>query len=184
MSDPQFALVWIDFDHATILRWEAGAVATERIASDVPGRERATAHVRHDPRVRHGGSGRGQDDEERRRNEHLRAFLARVADRFAEELELEILGTGTAGQRLASVMRRRRARRPRAGAVTVARCEPLSARQLAARLRSHLGLNARRHTVGAYRWSGDLPREPSGTIRGPRRVVEKAPSARHLAAAD
>jgi hypothetical protein len=149
MPDSTFALVWIDFDHAAILRWIAGAVATERITSNVPPRERATGHVRHDPRVRHGGSGRGQDDEERRRNEHLRAFLAGVADRLAIESELEIIGTGTAGTRLASLLRRRRAGRPGAGEVTVVRSEPLTARQLAARLRHHLGLDARRRTTGA-----------------------------------
>ena len=177
MSDSQFAMVWIDYAEATILRWRDGAVATDRVASDVPARERGTAHVRHDPRVRHGGSGRGEDDEERRRNEHLRAFLARVADRLADETELEILGTGTAGQRLASVVRRRREGRSGAGAVAVMRSEPLTARQLEARLRSHLGFGGRRRAVGAYRWSGDLPREPSGAIRGPRRVLEKARSA-------
>jgi hypothetical protein len=176
MSDSQFALVWIDFDHATILRWRGGAVVTERIASEVPARERATAHVRHDPDVRHGGSGRGQDDEERRRNEHLRAFLAGVADHLSTETELEIIGTGTAGQRLATVLQRRRAGRPRAAGVTVVRSEPMTARQLATRLRHHLGLDARRRTVGAYRWSGDLPRQPSGAVRGPRRVLEKPPS--------
>jgi hypothetical protein len=52
----------------------------------------------------------------------------------------------------------------------------MTARQLATRLRHHLGLDARRRTVGAYRWSGDLPRQRSGAIRGPRRVLEKPPS--------
>ena len=184
MVDSEFALCWIDFDHARIMRWKAGAMVTERIASDVPGRERATAHVRHDPQVRHGGSGRGQDDEERRRNEHLRAFLASVADRFAAETPVEIVGTGTAGQRLATVIRRRRAGRPGAGEVTVVRSEPMTTRQLATRLRHHLGLDARRTTAGAYRWSGDLPRRASGAILGPRRVVRKAPSTRHLTARD
>jgi hypothetical protein len=184
MPDSLFALVWVDFDHATILRWRAGVVVTEQITSDVPPRERATGHVRHDPQVRHGGSGRGQDDEERRRNEHLRAFLADVADRFAPETALEIVGTGTAGQRLATVLRRRRAGRAGAGDVTVVRSEPMTDRQLASRLRRHMGLDARRPTAGAYRWSGDLPRRASGAIRGPRRVVQKAPSARHLGAGD
>lgn len=184
MSDSPFALIWIDFDHALILRWVAGAVSTERVTSDVPPRERGTAHVRHDPRVRHGGSGRGQDDEERRRNEHVRAFLNAVADRTTMETDLEIIGTGTAGQRLASIIRQRRAGRPGAGEVAVVRSEPLTSRQLATRLRHHLGLEARRRTVGAYRWSGDLPRKPSGAIRGPRRVLRKAPSARHLSAGD
>ncbi|MEO8245803.1 MAG: hypothetical protein ABI622_01665 [Chloroflexota bacterium] len=155
MSDAPFALVWIDFDHATILRWSAGAVLRERIASNVPARERSTAHIRHDPRVRHGGSGRGQDDEQQRRNQHLRAFLAGVADRLSDDTGLEIIGTGTAGQRLATLLRRRRAGRPDAGEISVVRSEPLTARQLAVRLRQHLGLAARRRTVGAYRWSGE-----------------------------
>lgn len=170
-----FALVWIDSNHARILRWRSRVVA-EKLVSDVPPHVRSTAHVRHDPRVRHGGSGRGQDDAERRRNEHLRAFLKAVAARLHEEDEIEILGTGTVGERLAALLRRQTARRHTSTTVVAIHSMPLTPRQLAAHLRQRLGIHPRRRTVGAYRWSGDLPHTPSGAITGPRKVLEKAPS--------
>ena len=168
------ALVWIDSTGARILRWR-GRVITETIESDVPPHTRGTAHVRHDPRDRHGGSGRGQDDAERRRNEHLRAFLGAVADRLAADERVEILGTGTVGERLARLLRRRSAKHG-TQSVEVTRSLALTNRQLAARLRQRLGLERRRPTVGAYRWSGKLPRTRSGAVIGPRRVIEKEPS--------
>ncbi len=169
-----FALVWIDSERATILRWR-GRVVTEEIVSDVPPHVRSTAHVRHDPRVRHGGSGRGQDDAERRRNEHLRSFLRAVADRLAEDDRIEILGTGTVSGRLAALLRTRTARRRSPPSVEAFHAMPLTSRQMAARLRQRLGLHPRRVSVGAYRWSGELLRTRSGAVRGPRRVLEKAP---------
>jgi len=169
-----FALVWIDGEGATILRWR-GRVVTEKVVSDVPPHVRSTAHVRHDPQVRHGGSGRGQDDAERRRNEHLRSFLRAVADRLGEDDRIEILGTGTVGGRLAALLRTRTARRRSPPAVEAFHAMPLTSRQMAARLRQRLGLDSRRLTVGAYRWSGELPRTRSGAVRGPRRVLEKVP---------
>jgi hypothetical protein len=162
-----FAMVWIDSDGARILRWR-GRVVTEMINSDVPTHVAGTAHVRHDPLVRHGGSGRGQDDAERRRNEHLRAFLRVVADRLHQDDQVEILGTGTVGERLATLLRRQSARGRRPQTVIAVRSDALTARQLAARLRQRLHVNPRRTTVGAYRW----------TEGRPRRVVEKEPSLR------
>jgi hypothetical protein len=167
-----FALVWVDSEGATILRWR-GRVVTETLVSDVPPHVRSTAHVRHDPSVRQGGSGRGQDDAERRRDEHLRAFLRAVADRLGEDDRIEILGTGTVGERLAALIRRRTARRQSPPSVEAFHSMPLMPRQLATRLRQRLGLDRRRLTVGAYRWSGEVPRTRSGAVRGPRRVLEK-----------
>jgi hypothetical protein len=174
-GEAALTLVWIDSELARILRWR-GRIVSERIVSDVPAHVGSTAHVRHDPRIRHGGSGRGQDDAERRRNEHLRAFLKVVADRLHDDDEIEIIGTGTVGGRLAAVLRRQTARRQPPPTVVVLHSMALTPRQLAARLRQRLGLHPRRETAGAYRWSGDLPQTPSGTVIGPRRVLEKAPS--------
>ena len=168
----RFALVWIDSERATILRWQ-GRVVTETLAADVPPHVRSTAHVRHDPSVRHGGSGRGVDDAERRRNEHLRAFLRAVADRLGDDDRIEILGTGTAGERLAALIRRRTAHEHSPPSVEAFHAMPLTPRQLAARLRKRLGMGDRRRTVGAYRWSGELPRTRSGALIGPRRVLKK-----------
>jgi hypothetical protein len=168
-----FALVWIDSERATILHWR-GRVLTEKLVSDVPPHVRGTAHIRHDPSDRHGGSGRGQDDAERRRNEHLRAFLHAVADRLREADRIEILGTGTVGERLAALIRRRTARRHAPPSVDAFHSMPLTPRQLATHLRQRLGLDRRRPTAGAYRWSGELPRTRSGAVIGPRMVLEKA----------
>jgi hypothetical protein len=175
-ADPAtFALVWIDARLARIIRWRNGVV-TETIRSDVPPHVRTTAHVRHDPAVRHGGSGRGQDDAERRRNEHLRSFLKAVVDRLRREERIEILGTGTVGERLATHLARATARRRVRPAIGVTRSAWLSERQLAARLRQHIGLQRRRASIGAYRWSGELPRLRSGAVTGPRHVLDKPPA--------
>jgi hypothetical protein len=49
-------------------------------------------------------------------------------------------------------------------------------RQLVARLRRFAGVEPRRHTVGAYRWSEPLAHRPSGrTYLLPRRVADKPP---------
>lgn len=176
VPDPRtLALVWIDARLARILRWRDGVV-TETIMSDVPPHVRTTAHVRHDPAVRHGGSGRGQDDAERRRNEHLRTFLKSVAARLRADERIEILGTGTVGERLATHLQRSTVRRLPPPVVTFTRSAWLSERQLAARLRQRLGLQRCRGAVGAYRWSGSLPRKRSGAVTGPRRVLDKPPA--------
>lgn len=175
-SDPRtFALVWIDARLARILRWRDGVV-TETIMSEVPPHVRTTAHVRHDPADRHGGSGRGQDDAERRRNEYLRAFLKSVATRLRHDDRIEIIGTSTVGERLATHLVRTTSHRLPPPAIAATRSAWLSERQLAARLRQRLGLQRRRGGVGAYRWSGSLPRTPSGTVTGPRRVLDKPPA--------
>ena len=176
VADPRtFALVWIDARLARILRWRDGVVI-ETIMSDVPPHVRTTAHVRHDPAVRHGGSGRGQDDAERRRNEYLRGFLKSVASRLRHDERIEILGTGTVGERLATYLERTTARRLSPPVVGATRSAWLSERQLAARLRQRLGLQRRRGGPDADRWSGDLPLRRSGAVTGPRRVLDKPPA--------
>ncbi|HSI99513.1 MAG TPA: hypothetical protein VLA59_03910 [Patescibacteria group bacterium] len=158
--DPRtVALVWIDARLARILRWRDGVVS-EAIMSDVPPHVRTTAHVRHDPADRHGGSGRGQDDAERRRNEYLRAFLKSVAARLRDDERIEILGTGTVGERLATHLRRLTARRLSPPVVIATRSAWLSERQLAARLRERLG----------------FPRTRAGAVTGPRRAFDKPPA--------
>jgi hypothetical protein len=134
------AVVWIDSRHARILRWR-GRIVAEEIASEVPAHVLGTLHVRHDPSIRHGGSGSGQDQAEDRRNEHLRAFLARVADRLADVELLEIIGTGGLGGRLAALLRRRRGATAQP-ILVVERSNPLTDRQLAARLRERLRVAA------------------------------------------
>jgi len=152
------ALVWIDSDGARILRWR-GRVVTEKLDSDVPPHVRGTAHVRHDPSVRHGGSGRGQDDAERRRNEHLRSFLKTVAGRLTDDAYVEIIGTGTVGERLGRLLRTRTVgRNP---TIVVAHSNWLTTRALATRLRQRLGLQPPRRTLGAIRRPGAVARAQS-----------------------
>lgn len=176
VADPRtLALVWIDARLARIVRWRDGVV-TETIMSGVPPHVRTTAHVRHDPADRHGGSGRGQDDAERRRNEYLRAFLKSVAARLRHEGRIEILGPGTVGERLATHLRRSTGRRLPPPVVIATRAAWLSERQFAARLRERLGMERRRGAVGTYRWSGSLPDTRSGAVAGPRRVLDRPPA--------
>lgn len=176
-DNERFALVWIDSEGARILRWR-GRVVTEVLRSDVPPHIRSTAHVRHDTRIRYGGSGRGQDDAERRRNEHLRAFLRDVAARLVADDEVEILGDGTVGEKLGSLLRRRTAKLHPPPEIRTLRSMALTQRQLATRLRQRLGLLPRRRSLGAYRWSGQLPQTRSGAVTGPRRVLVKPPTRR------
>lgn len=168
----RFALVWIDADGARILRWRGRATET-RVASDIPVHERSTYHVRHDPRIRYGGGGRGADEAARHRTEHVRGFLARVEAALGAEEALEVLGTGELCQRLASQIRRHDRSHHRNRLITVDHSMRLTHPQRVARLRQRIGLAPIRGGVGAYRWSGDLPRDRSGRVRGPRRVASK-----------
>jgi hypothetical protein len=148
IDSDRFALVWIDSDRASILRWR-GRVVTDEVISDVPPHVRGTRHVRRNPRVRHGGSGLGQDDAERRRNEHLRTFLKAVAERLDSELRVEIIGPGVTGQHLAALLARRTTGRPLPTVATAEHSMPLTHRQLAARLRERVDRPPRRVLVTA-----------------------------------
>jgi hypothetical protein len=168
------ALVWIDAEGARILRW-TGTLAEAVIDADVPVHERSTHHVRHDPRTRHGGGGRGADEVARHRTEHLRRFLGRVEAALNDDDEVDILGTGTLGNRLAAQLKRNDHGHGRSRTITAEHSMPMTDRQLAARLKERIGSPSPRGGRGAYRWTGSLPRQRSGRVTGPRRVVEKRP---------
>ena len=167
-------LVWIDAREAIIVRWHHDRARLEREASDVPPHHRATGHVRHDPVMRHGGGGGRQTAGEPRRLEHLERFLARIAERVSPDDDLLILGPGTVREHLE---RRIQAADETHGRVRTIIGEPssrLSDRQLIARLRRLVGVDPRRRTIGAYRWSEPARHRPSGeTIGLPRRVADK-----------
>jgi hypothetical protein len=168
--------VWIDAEGARILRW-AGRVSTAVIESNIPVHERSTDHVRHDPLIRHGGGGRGADEAARHRTEHLRRFLGRVEDALRDDGGgVEILGTGTLGERLASQLKSDDRRHGRSRPIRAEHSMRMTDRQLAARLRERVGASRPRGGAGAYRWSGDLPHQPSGRATAPRRVVQKPPT--------
>jgi hypothetical protein len=170
----RFALIWIDAEGARILRWRE-RVTEARVRSEIPVHERSTYHVRHDPRVRHGGGGSGADDAARHRTEHVRQFLARVEAVLLPNEALEVVGTGELCQRLASQVRRHDSTHHRDRPITVDHSMWLTRPQLVARLKERVGLEPVRGGVGAYRWTGDLPHGRSGHVSGPRRVVSKPP---------
>lgn len=165
-------LVWIDSREATIIRDHDSRPSVVRVESDVPPHRRATGHIRHDP-ARHGG-GLPQTAGEPRRLEHLKQFLAQVANGLEPDDDLLILGPGTVPERLARLLARDDARHARHRTIVGEASGPLTDRQLMARLRAFTGAETRRQTVGAYRWSALPPQRPAdaGPV-SPRRVVDK-----------
>jgi hypothetical protein len=99
-----------------------------------------------------------------------------VADRLPIADDITILGPGTVAEHLERGLQAedRHHRRRR-----VVRTEPsgrLTDRQLAARLDREAGIERRRRTVGAYRWSRQSTTARSGRREpGPTRVTEKPP---------
>jgi hypothetical protein len=169
-------LVWIDAREAVIVRWERDRADVERVESEVPAHRRSTGHVRHDPMVRHGGGGGSQTAGEPHRLEHLGQFVENVADRLGPDDDLLILGPGTVHERLERHIRESDEHHGRHRDISCETSPPLTDRQLIARLRHVAGADARRRTVGAYRWSEPPPQQRSGQapVR-PRRVLEKPP---------
>jgi hypothetical protein len=168
-------LVWIDAREAVIVRWDRDRVHLERMDSEVPAHRRATGHIRHDPMVRHGGGG-SQTAGEPHRLEHLGQFIENIASRLAPEDDLLILGPGSVHERLERHIRERDAHHGRHRDISREASPARTDRQLVARLRHMAGADARRRTVGAYRWTEPPPQRRSGqTPVRPRRVVEKPP---------
>lgn len=177
IAPERFALVWIDAEGARVLRWRDGVVET-KVPSEIPVHERSTHHVRHDPRIRHGGGGRGADEAARHRTEHVRQFLARIGADLVDDHAVELVGTGELCEQLATQLRRNDGTHRRQRPITVDHSMRLTTRQLAARLKERVGLGPVRGGVGSYRWTGDLPHERSGPVTGPRRVIRKPPHRR------
>lgn len=144
-------LVWIDAEEAVLVRWRDEAATIEQVRSDVPGKRRSTGHVRHDPRVRHGGGGTPQSAGEPRRLERLRQFVAQVTDRIAPDEDVIILGSGTVRTRLEASLREADQIAPDARSVTSEAARRLTHPQLVARLRDEIGAAAPRRVVGASR---------------------------------
>lgn len=166
-------IVWIDARQAIIVRWHDAEARLERIESDVPAHHRATGHVRHDATV-HPGGGAPKSAGEPRRLEHLAQFLDAVAGRLPEADDLFVLGPGIVPERLQHLVTEHDRHHGRDRAVTVEASPPLTDRQLVARLRHLSGTDARRQTLGAYRWSEPLSGGGKGqAILEPRRVTAK-----------
>jgi hypothetical protein len=172
-------LVWIDARGAVIVRMEGDRARIERVESEVPAHHRATGHVRHDPAVRHGGGGSPQSAGEPHRIEHLNRFVGDIANRLAAGDDLLILGPGTVHERLARQLSESDGHHGRHRDIACEASPPRTDRQLVARLRRFGGVEPRRHSVGAYRWSEPSGHRPSGQADlPPRRVVSKPPRER------
>ena len=180
MTPRSHTVVWLDGREAVIVGRRDNGITIERLESDVPGHHRSTGHVRHDPSIRHGGGGGApQTSGDPQRNEHLAHFLRIVADRLPVAHDLTILGPGTVREHLEHELREADQRQHRDRVVTTAPAERMTDRQLVARLSREAGVEPRRRTVGAYRWSGRPATARSGRREAsPKRVTEKPPRAR------
>ena len=167
-DDHPLVLVWIDSREAVVARWEAGAIQVKRFRSDVPPHRRSTGHVRHDPMVRHGGGGSPQSAGEPRRLEHLARFLKDIELHLPRSQELLLLGPGTVHERLAREIRAHDAHHQDDREIRCEVAPRMTRRQLVARLRTASGVEPRRRTVGAHRWTHRAgPAAPApGTPRG------------------
>jgi hypothetical protein len=172
-------LVWIDAREARIVRLHGGRARLDRVESEVPAHHRATGHVRHDPGIRHGGGGSPQSAGEPHRLEHLNRFVLDIANRLPPGDDLLILGPGTVHERLARHLSKSDGHHGRHRDIACEASPPMTDRQLMARLRRFAGVEPRRRSVGAYRWSQPAAHRPSGqTQPPPRRVVNKPPPER------
>lgn len=151
------ALVSISASRATILRWRNGEVTQLELPSHVPGRHKATGHVRHDPMVRHGGSGPGQDEVERQRNERIAQFLARVLDAVRTDDRIVVVGSGRLPAELTRRLEEAEHGRPRPRPIRLDHAGHATDRQLRARLLAEAGHPPRRRTAP--------PRPQVGTLR-------------------
>ena len=98
-----------------------------------------------------------------RRLEHLGRFLDEVTQRLDAADGLLVIGPGTVRSRLVRRIRESDAHHGRRRTVTCEAAPRLTDRQLVAWVRRATGVDPRRHTVGAYRWSGSLATQRQAT---------------------
>jgi hypothetical protein len=167
-------LVWIDAREAVIVRTQGDRGRIERVESGVPAHRRATGHIRHDPGIRHGGGGSPQTAGEPHRIEHLNRFVADIANRLAADDNLLVIGPGTVHERLARQLSEGDEHHANHRDISCQTSPPLTDRQLIALVRRFAGVEPRRRSVGAYRWSVPSGHRASGQlVLPPRRVVSK-----------
>lgn len=145
---PPTTLVWIDSREAVIVRWDGRAIRLARIESEVPSRRRSTSHVEHDPGRRPGGGGGAKATGEPHRLQHLEAFFKTVAERLPAGDRLELVGPGTAHERLASLVAEQDAEHRRARPVHAASSARMTPDQLRAWVRELAGVPPRRRKCG------------------------------------
>lgn len=131
-------VVWIDASGAVLVRWD-GSARIDRLTSEIPARHAGTGHIRHDPRVRHGGGGPTEDGLARLRDERIREFLSLVESGIAPDEHVRILGPGELRDELARRLGAEDVRHGRDRLVTAEAASPLTERQLVALARAGAG---------------------------------------------
>jgi len=127
--------VWISATSATVSRWSPELTVRHRIDSKVPGRHRSTGRQ---PTERH-AAGEGH------RDEHMRTFLAEVAQALPVDDELLLVGDGEVVERFAEQVRSDDDSHGRERRIEVEKSGRLSEPELLARIRAFAGSPAKRH---------------------------------------
>lgn len=145
------ALVWVDAERASIVRWR-GEPVVERLDSGVPPKRPAVGSVRRGPARPFGGGRVPGHGTEGRHLEYQDRFLRDLVDRLADARSIEVAGRGQAHLLLATLLRERAERANEATVVTTrALSRRPSDRQLAARLRKVTDQELPRRSQGRYR---------------------------------
>lgn len=131
--------VWISAASATILRWGPdGVTVREHVGSLVPGRHRSTGR----PPTEDHPAGEGH------RDEHMRAFFARILAAVPIADDLLIVGDGEVVGHFAHEIEAQDRGRAVARRVEVDKSGPMTEPQLLARTRAFAGSPARRALPG------------------------------------
>jgi hypothetical protein len=127
--------VWISAASATVLGWgPTGATRRERIDSTIPGRHRSTGR----PPTEDHPAGEGH------RDEHMRAFFARIVAIVPTDEDLLLVGDGEVVDHLAHEFIAQDRARGASRRVVVEKSDTLTEPQLLARVRAFAGSPAKR----------------------------------------
>jgi hypothetical protein len=131
--------VWISTASATVLRWGAdGVTLRERIDSLIPGRHRSTGR----PPTEDHPAGEGH------RDEHIRAFFARILATLPADDDLLLVGDGEVVEHFAHELQAHDHGRSANRRIEVEKSGPMTEPQLLARIRAFAGSPARRTLPG------------------------------------
>ncbi|HUG48838.1 MAG TPA: hypothetical protein VMP67_10560 [Candidatus Limnocylindria bacterium] len=172
-TERDWTVVWIDSREAFVACWHAGRPTLERLQSDVPEHHRASGHVRRQgPMSCSGGPPRRAG--ESHRLEHIRRFLQLVSSRLPPSDSLTIIGPGSMAARLGGLVRECDRQQLRSRPIRYRRAARLTDAQLLAELRAIAHQPRPRQTLGAHRWSAELPPTMVARRRLPGRAEAKA----------
>jgi hypothetical protein len=139
MLTSQTTGVWISAASATILRWGPdGVTIREHVDSMVPGRHRSTGR----PPTEDHPAGEGH------RDEHMRAFFAKILAALPVNDDLLLVGDGEVVEHFAHQVEAQDRGRPAARRVEVDKSGPMTEPQLLVRIRAFAGSPAKRTQPG------------------------------------